>query len=79
MKKKKLLVQKTVLMAVCMTCVLSMSACGFNKKNNQNNQNNQNILNNQNNKDNNYNINNITADRAEWYKELIKHYGKKEK
>ena len=40
MKKKNLLVQKTVLMAVCMTCVLSMSACGFNKKNNQNNQNN---------------------------------------
>lgn len=27
----------------------------------------------------NYNINKITADRAEWYKELIKHYGKKEK
>lgn len=40
MKKKKLLVQKTVLMAVCLTCALSMSACGFNKKNNQNNQNN---------------------------------------
>lgn len=40
MKKKNLLLQKTVLMAVCMTCVLSMSACGFNKKNNQNNQNN---------------------------------------